>query len=520
MKPQDLPLSVFRHLFASVAEEMGEALRRAAISPNIKERRDYSCALLDARGRLISHAAHIPVHLGSAHLTVPAVLKVLDPGPGDVVVLNDPHRGGTHLNDVTVLAPLFVGRGKHRRRLAFLLNRAHHADVGGIEPGSLAGAKNLAQEGVLLGPMYLQRRGVSVASAWRPFGEAMRDPTARIADLQAQCAALHRGGVRMQQLRTDFGSSAVRDAMASLHDHGARLCRTVLRTWPDREVQVQDRLDGKGTPLLRLRMIKRGARLHLDFTGTSPQVEGSWNTHRAVVWSAVFHVLRCVSAAPLPETGGVLQPLRLTIPRRSLLASRPPAGVAVGNTETSQRLADLLLRGFAQLLGRQVPAASQGTMNNLCFGGTTDEGADFVHYETLGGGAGAGPSGPGASAIQVHMTNTRNTPVEVMEQELPVRVIRLALRNRSGGAGKHRGGDGLIKEIEFLQAVRLSVIATRRQSAPSGVAGGKRGQPGRDQVRIQGHWRDLNPGEAVSLQPGDRVRIQTPGGGGWGLARA
>ena len=520
MTARDLPLSVFRHLFASVAEEMGEALRLAALSPNIKERRDYSCALLDARGRLISHAAHIPVHLGSAHLTVPAVLKELDPGPGDILVLNDPHRGGTHLNDVTVLAPLYGGRGKQRRRLAFLLNRAHHADVGGVEPGSLAGASCLAEEGVLIGPMHLQRRGVSVASAWKPFQEQMRDPSARIADLQAQCAALHRGGERFEQLLADFGVSAVSEAMDSLHRHGARLCRAVLHSWPDREIRVQDRLDGLGTPQICLRMTKKGGRLHFDFTGTSPQVAGSWNTHRAVVWSAIFHILRCVSEEPLPETGGVLEPLGLTLPARSLLASRPPAGVAVGNTETSQRLADLLLRAFSRLLGRNIPAASQGTMNNLCFGNLSDAELEFVHYETLGGGAGAGPSGPGAAALQVHMTNTRNTPVEVLEQELPVRVIRLGLRPGSGGIGKHRGGDGLVKEIEFLQPVRLSVIATRRKSPPQGVTGGKSGQTGRDQVRIRGRWRDLLSGEVVSLQSGDRVRIQTPGGGGWGLARA
>ena len=504
-------LAVFRHLFASVTEEMGEALRQSAISANIKERRDYSCALLDARGRLISHAAHIPVHLGSAHLTVPAVLKSLDPERGDIVVLNDPHRGGTHLNDVTVVAPLFVGR----RRVGFLLNRAHHNDVGGVEPGGLMGASTLAEEGVCIPPTWLQRKGRRCDQVWNLFRDEMREPEARRGDLEAQCAALHRGSVRFLNLVDRFGAATLSRSMDELHRHGAKLCRAMLFTWPDGSVAVRDWLDGPSTPLIRLQMTKSGGSMLLDFSGTSAQVTGSWNTHRAVVLSVVAYVLQAVAGGELPETGGILQPVKLKLPPRSLLSSRPPAGVAVGNTETSQRLADVLFAALGKLLGSHLPAASQGTMNNLCFGGTRADGSEFVYYETIGGGCGAGPAGNGASSLQVHMTNTLNTPIEVLEAELPVRVLRHGVRLGSGGKGRHLGGDGLVKELEFLRPVRVGVIATRRQSSPPGRLGGGAGKPGCDRVRINGRWRTIRAGEMFDLGVGDRLEVQSPGGGGW-----
>ena len=505
-------LSVFQHLFASVTEEMGEALRQSSVSANIKERRDYSCALLDEDGRLIAHAAHIPVHLGSAHLTVPAILKKLNPERGDVVVLNDPHQGGTHLNDVTVVAPLHVGRS----RVGFLLNRAHHNDVGGVEPGSLTGAKSLKEEGVLIPPTFLQRKGAPNPKIWKLFETKMREPAARKGDLLAQCAALHRGSARFNDLAERYGRRTLVDAMSALYGHGARLARLMLKTWPDGEVTTFDFLDGKETPRIALRLAKTGPRMTLDFSGTSPQAAGSWNTHRAVVLSAVAWLMQTISERELPETGGILEPITLKLAPRTLIHSRPPAGVALGNTETSQRLADVLLAGMRALLGKEIPAASQGTMNNLCFGGKRPSGSEFVYYETIGGGAGAGPGGAGADAVQVHMTNTLNTPVEVFESELPVRIIRYSTRSCSGGKGLHPGGDGVIKEMEFLKPVRLGVVATRRQSSPVGAAGGTAGKPGVDRVFQNGRWRILDPGEMVDLVPGDRLQIQTPGGGGWG----
>ena len=507
-----LPLSVFRHLFASVAEEMGEALRLSAISPNVKERLDFSCALLDGMGRLVAHAAHIPVHLGSAHMTVPAVLAELDPGPGDIVVLNDPHRGGTHLNDVTVVAPLF-----HRgRRLGFLLDRAHHADVGGAEPGSMGGARDLSEEGICMGPTWLARRGRNVKSAWDGFLGAVRDPEAGRGDLLAQCAALHRGGERFADLVHRFGADEVERAMSGLVAHGEKLTAALLRSWPVGEAEARDRLDGPGSPEIRCRVKLGRGRLTVDFTGTSPQAPGSWNTHRAVVTSAVFYVLQSLSPDEIPETSGTLARVTLKLSPGSLVSSSAPAGVALGNVETSQRIVDVLLQALGKLLPGVVPASSQGTMNNLLFGGIRADGRPFVHYETLGGGAGGGPSGAGASAVQVHMTNTRNTPVEVLEAELPVRVTALGVRRGSGGRGRHRGGDGMVKEVEFLEPARVTVAASRRRQGPPGARGGRAGAPGLDTATLDGKSTPLEPGKPVDFQPGDKVRLATPGGGGWG----
>lgn len=512
MSSSSTALHVFRHLFASVTDEMGFALQQSAVSPNIKERLDFSCALLDAEGRLAAHAAFIPVHLGSAHHTVPAVLQELDPGPGDVVLLNDPHRGGTHLNDVTVVAALFDGD----RRVGFLLDRAHHADIGGAEPGSMSGARDLFGEGLRVPPVLLRRAGADVPEVWRLFEANVRDPHAAHGDLLAQCAALHRGALRFDDLLQRYGAQELTHAMAELFAYGARFTRRLLADWPRRSVTVTQTLDGPGTPELRLTLGMHRGRLLVDFRGSSPQVPGSWNTHRAVTTSAVFYVLQCLGEGRLPETSGTLEPVDIRIPEASMVGSMAPAGVALGNVETSQRLVDLVLQALVQLFPGRFPAASQGTMNNLLFGGNRADGSPFVHYETLAGGAGGGPAGPGASAVQSHMTNTRNTPVEVLEQELPLRVDRVALRGRSGGGGLHRGGDGLVKEMTFLQPVRLTVAATRRRAPAPGSEGGGDGGLARDQVAQPGApFRPLGSGESVDLPSGGRVRIATPGGGGW-----
>lgn len=506
-------LHVFRHLFASVTDEMGFALRQSAVSPNIKERLDYSCALLDASGRLAAHAAFIPVHLGSAHHTVPELLKEIEPQPGDVIVLNDPHRGGTHLNDVTVVTPLFHGK----TRLGFLLNRAHHADIGGAEPGSMSGARDLFGEGLCIPPVHLRRAGKDVPEVWQIFQANVRDPHSAQGDLLAQCAALHRGSLRFDELVERYGAQQITSAMADLFDYGARFASKLLNDWPTKRVMVSDTLDGLGTPRIKLKLQVQKGKLHLDFTGSAAQIPGSWNTHRAVTTSAVFYVLQALGKGALPETSGTLSAVSIQLPSASLVNSLSPSGVALGNVETSQRLVDLLLHALGKLFPGQYPAASQGTMNNLLFGGNRANGTPFVHYETLAGGAGAGPHSAGISAVQSHMTNTRNTPVEVLEAELPLRVDRLGLRGNSGGLGKHKGGDGMIKEITFLQPVRLTVAASRRHSRPSGRLGGKDGKQALDSVAQPGcPFRKLPFGDSVVLEAGGRVRIQTPGGGGWG----
>jgi N-methylhydantoinase B len=506
------PLQVYRELFASVTDEMGQALRDSARSPNIKERLDFSCALLDAEGRLVAHAAFIPVHLGSAHLTLPAVLAERHIAADEVVVLNDPHRGGTHLNDITVLAPV----EQDGRRLGYLLNRAHHADVGGAAPGSMGGAQDIHGEGLRLPPTTLMKDGVRIAEIWALLAANVRDPEATVTDLAAQLAALARGRERLGHLLARHGASELAQAMEELHDYGARFTRRLLGGWPQGAVEVEDRLDGEDSARLALRLQRRGDGLLLDFSGSEAQVPGGWNTHRAVATSAVFHLLQSLGEGALPETSGALEPLEIRLPAGSLLDSRAPAGVALGNVETSQRVVDLLLQALDRLMPGAFPAPSQGSMNNLLYGGFDREGRPFVNYETLGGGAGAGPSGPGADAVQVHMTNTRNTPVEVLEAEQPVQVLRLALRRGSGGQGRYRGGCGLIKEVRFLEAVTLTVAGTRRESASPGVHGGGAGQSGRDRVCREGRWRRLACGVPLRLEAGDRVEVATPGGGGFG----
>lgn len=508
---RDPALHVFRHLFASVTDEMGAALQHSAVSPNIKERLDFSCALLDATGRLVAHAAFIPVHLGSAHSTVPALLKELDPGPGDVVILNDPFRGGTHLNDVTVVAPLF----DDGKRVGFLLNRAHHADIGGAEPGSMSGASDLFGEGLLIPPLLLRAGGEPVDAVWQMFAANVRDPDAAFGDLQAQLAALHRGEQRFQHLLQRYGQGPVTRAMASLYDHGAAFTRDMLKSWPRKAVVVEDHLDGADSPTIKLRLQIKAGRLVLDFAGSSAQIQGSWNTHRAVTTSAVFYLLQAIGGGHLPETSGTLEAVDLRLPEGSIVGATFPAGVALGNVETSQRVVDVLLAAMRELMPGKFPAASQGTMNNLLFGGTRADGSPFVFYETLAGGAGAGPNGAGASVVQTHMTNTRNTPVEVLEDELPVRVTRLAVRRGSGGKGEHRGGDGLIKEIEFLEPVRLTMAGTRRQSQPASAGDASAGRRGVDHLIVDGKRKSLTPGTAVDVPAGGKIKIATPGGGGY-----
>lgn len=507
------PLHVYRHLFASVTDEMGQALRDSARSPNIKERLDFSCALLDARGRLVAHAAFIPVHLGSAHLTVPAIMAEREIAAGETIIVNDPHRGGTHLNDITVLTPL-----EHDgERLGYLLNRAHHADIGGAAPGSMGGAADLFGEGFRMPPVVLMRGEQRQAAVWELLLANVRDPQSTEADLQAQLAALRRGTARMTQLLQRSGVGEFRQAMDELFQYGDRFTRGLLQQWPSRAVTVEDHLDGPDSPRLQLRLWRSGRGLLLDFSASSAQVAGGWNTHRAVATSAVFHLLQSLGDGALPETSGALEALEIRLPPASLLCSESPAGVALGNVETSQRVVDLLLQALDQLMPGQFPAASQGTMNNLLFGGRRADGTPFVTYETLGGGAGAGPGGAGASGVQVHMTNTRNTPVEVLELEQPVRVLRLSLRKNSGGRGKFQGGNGLIKEIVFTESVTATVAGTRRQSAPPGAFGGNAGVCGRDRAFFGGRWHRLRAGKPIELNAGEIISIETPGGGGFGV---
>jgi 5-oxoprolinase (ATP-hydrolysing) len=492
--------------FMSIAEQMGAVLRNTAVSTNIKERLDYSCAVFDREGGLVANAPHIPVHLGAMGATVRAVQAAIpDLRAGDAIVTNDPAQGGSHLPDVTVVSPVHVD-GALR---FFVASRGHHADLGGKAPGSMpADSERLAEEGVLLSAFPLVREGrfderrLRAALAAGPW--PARDPDDNVADLEALVAANRAGAALLGALVAEEGAAAVARSMAELQAVAAAEVARAIAGLGDGEHAFADRLDD-GTPV-RVRLTVHGGRMRVDFTGTGPAQRGNLNAPRAVVESAVIYALRCLVAARIPLNGGCLAPVEIVVPPGSLLDPPPGAAVVGGNVETSQRLVDVLLAA----MGRA--AASQGTMNNLAFGD-----ARFGYYETLGGGAGAGPGFAGASGVHVHMTNTRITDPEVLEARTPVIVRCFALRNGSGGAGRWPGGDGLVRELEFTAPVTASLLSERRAVAPFGLAGGAPGARGRNLcLRADGRALEL-PGRAtVALQPGDRLRIETPGGGGFG----
>lgn len=511
-------LEVANHRLAAIAEEMGGVLGRTASSPNIKERRDFSCAVFDADGALVAQAAHIPVHLGATPLSVRAAIARLPFEPDDVAILNDPYAGGTHLPDVTLVAPVFVpGR---RRPIAWVANRAHHADVGGIAPASMPLSRDVYQEGVRLPPVKLVARGRLVTDVLSLFLANTRVPAEREGDLHAQWAALRIGAQRLRELAASRGGVPRLTAeMTALQDYSEALMRATLARMPAGTYRAEDFLDddGLGRGPLRLAVTVTLARraATVDFAGTAPQTPGPLNANFAVTRSAVLYVFTALAIEPIPPNEGLGRPLTLRAPEGSLVNPRPPAAVAGGNVETSQRIVDVLLRALARAIPERIPAASCGSMNNVALGGVGPRGP-FAYYETLAGGAGAGPAGPGVSAIHTHMTNTMNTPVEALEASYPVRVHRYALRRGSGGRGAHRGGEGLVREIEVLTEAEVTLLGERRRLAPWGLAGGGAGRPGRDWLVRGGRRRRLPGKVALTLRPGDRLLVETPGGGGFG----
>ena len=513
-------LEVFRQLYQAAAEEMGEALMRAGFSPNIKERRDFSCAIFDARGETISQADHLPVHLGSMPMSVKAALAAHHLRPGDMVMLNDPYAGGTHLPDVTLVAPIFA-REIDERASFYVANRAHHADVGGIAPGSLSLARELFQEGIILPPVKICHDGQVDEGLLAVFLRNVRTPHERRGDLLAQIAANRIGARRVQEYVARYGLAEVTAYGRLLQDYAERVTRALLREIGGPvTVRAVDYLDddGLGTVdipiVLTLAIADGGATF--DFTGTAPQVQGSLNAVEAITLSAVSYALRLVVHEDIPTNAGSLRPITLIAPSGTLVNARPPAAVAGGNVETSQRIVDVALAALAQVLPGRVPAASQGTMNNVTFGPA--DGAGFAYYETIGGGSGAGPSWDGASAIQVHMTNTLNTPIEALERAAPVRIERSAVRRGSGGAGRWRGGEGVVRAFHFLEATEVSVLSERRRRGPYGLAGGTSGAPGKNTLQASPDApSETLPGKFRRILPaGSTLTLATPGGGGWG----
>jgi N-methylhydantoinase B len=516
-------LAIFQSAVHSIAEEMGAALRRTAFSPNIKERRDYSCAVFDGRGRVIAMGDHMPVHLGSMPMSVEAAVDAIAFAPGDIAILNDPFAGGTHLPDITMVLPVFLPGAE--RPAFYMSNRAHHADVGGRFAGSMGPAEEIFQEGIRIPPVRIVRGGKIDREMLDLILLNVRIPREREGDLESQIGACRVGERRILEVAEKYGGRRLHALIEELLDYSERLVRAELRSIPAGEFSAEDWMDDDGVTdvprriAARLELNPEAGSIHVDFAGSSPQVAGSVNAVRAITLSACFYVLRCLLKEDAPATAGILRPLTLNAPTGSIVNALTPAAVAGGNVETSQRIVDVLLRALAKAVPDRIPAASAGTMSNLTIGGVDPRsGEAFTYYETAAGGMGARPGIDGLSGVQTHMTNSLNTPIEALEYAYPLRVRRYAYRDGSGGAGQFRGGDGLIREVEMLTPVQLTLLAERRRFRPYGLAGGEEGAAGTAWVVKAGSAQATRlPGKCSRLlDAGDAVRIETPGGGGWG----
>jgi len=535
MKVDPVKLEIFKSLYSSVAEEMGVSLRRSAFSPNIKERRDYSCAVFNQNGILIAQGDHMPVHLGSMPMSVRAALETVALGRGDIAVLNDPYAGGTHLPDVTMVAAVFgersqktKGRKKSSsssrtptaRPLYYVANRAHHADIGGATPGSMGRADEIYQEGLRIPPVRLMVGGIVNDDVMRLISANVRIPEEREGDLTAQLGAIATGNQRLLEIVGRYGFKEANQYASHLIDYTAEMMRTVIRDLPDGVYEAEDFLDDDGysdDPVrIAVRIEIEGDHADVDFTGSAPQVRGPINAVEAITVSAVYYVFRCLIPTNVPASWGILEPINVTAPLGTVVNARPPAAVAGGNVETSQRIVDTVLLALSKT-GARVPAASQGTMNNLTIGGTDKRtGNQFAYYETVAGGLGARPGLDGIDGIHTHMTNSLNTPAEAMEYAYPMRVRRYAIRRESGGGGQFRGGDGIVREVELLTDARVTILSDRRKIRPYGLNGGEPGSAGRTVFISSGGEQVLAGKDSVQASAGDLIRIETPGGGGWG----
>lgn len=511
---------VFKNLFLAIAEEMGVTLRRTGFSPNIKERLDYSCGVYDERGETVAQGDHMPVHLGAMPLSVRAAIDAMPTGPGDVVMLNDPFRGGTHLPDITLVSPVFLDRGDRRPQF-YVANRAHHSDVGGMSPGSMPVAREIYQEGLVIPPVRVVRAGRIVSDITALLLSNVRTPDEREGDLTAQIAATRVADTRLREMVSRYGRARTVAYAHALQDYTERVMRATIRAIPDGDFTYEDELDddGFGGAGIRIRARVRvsGDRATIDFSGSAPQVSGSVNANYAITLSACLYAFRCLIDGDVLYNAGIARPLTVVAPEGSIVNARRPAAVAGGNVETSQRITDVVLGALGQAWPARLPAASQGTMNNVTFGGVNPAtGQPFAYYETLGGGMGGRAGLPGLSGVHTHMSNTRNTPIEAIEQYLPVRIRQYALRAGSGGAGAAPGGDGLVREYEALTEMSVTVLSERRRCQPYGVQGGAPGDCGHNVLIRDGVERVLPGKFEMRLLPGDRLRIETPGGGGYG----
>ncbi|MPZ52911.1 MAG: hydantoinase B/oxoprolinase family protein [Acidimicrobiia bacterium] len=510
MTVDPVALELARSRFAAIADEMGLVLRRTSYSPNIKERADCSSAVFDATGEMLAQAEHIPVHLGSMPASVVAVLERFDPTPGHQYAVNDPFAGGTHLNDLTIVAPVF----KEGRHLGWVANRAHHADVGGEAPGSMpAHATRLDQEGHVVAPMICAVDGEWVPDFIEPFLEATRSPAERRGDLSAQIGANAMGLRRMSDLISSGDVDRSAKVMGALLDYGERRMSAALSDLEDGTYRFEDVMEwGEEDVAIRVAVTIDGDGLVADFGATDDQVTANFNAVEAVTRSCLYYAIRVATDPTIPANGGCYRRLVLRTRPGSLVSASPPAAVAAGNVETSQRIADVVLGALAVPCPERVPAASQGTMNNVLVGN-----AEFAYYETVAGGQGGTPFGPGESGMHTGMTNTKNTPRESLEHHYPFRVATTTLRRGSGGDGRHPGGEGIVRELVFEEPATVSLLGDRRRNRPYGLVGGEPGSPGEDWlIGADGSTERLPSKTTFEVARGDRLRVLTPGGGGWG----
>ncbi len=506
-----IQLSLFSERISAAAREMGAVLQRASFSPNIKDRLDYSCAIFDAQGALCAQAAHIPVHLGSMAYATAELVSEFDWRDGDTLIVNDPFKGGTHLPDITLISPIF----SEQQLMGFVANRAHHANVGSETPGSMPISSSLLEEGLLIEPIFLAREGRIDEEKKQMLLASMGDDSG--ADISAQWSANRRGIERMQEVLQDFGASQYASYLQALQDYGQTLAISVLAGLPKGEFEFEDVLDDDGQGnldiVLKVKVKITEDRFIVNFTGTSDQVPGNLNCPISVTAASIYYVFRCLAPDYAPTCAGLFSPLQIKASEGSLVNAAYPAAVAAGNVETSMRITDLLLGALAKALPRRIPAASQGTMNNVAMGASArDRGKSWSYYETLAGGTGGHAQASGLHATHSHMTNTLNTPVESLESHFPLRITQYRLRSGSGGLGAYDGGSGLVREYEFLDDAHVTLLTERRRHAPWGLAGGS---PGKQGINFLND-KQIDAKTHIRVGAGDRLCIETPGGGGWG----
>lgn len=513
-----IELEVFKNLFQGIADEMGAALKRTSFSPNIKERRDFSCALFDKSGKMIIQGNHLPVHLGSMPLSVSKIIETIQLQKGDAAILNDPYQGGTHLPDITVVSPVFVG--KENSPLFYTANRAHHSDIGGMSPGSMPLSSEIYQEGLVIPPLKIVEKGKINESIMNIILANVRTPEEREGDLKAQFIANKVGEKRIISIVQDYGVNKVYKYIYEFRLYSERMMRNVISDIPDRTYNAEDFMDNDGftdKPIkIKVTITIKGSNALVDFTGTDKQTKGVINCVLPVTLSAVYYVFRSLVNYHIPSNYGYMIPIKIKAPAGSIVNANHPSPVVGGNVETSQRIVDVVLKALSTAAPEIIPAASSGTMNNLSIGGTGDNNKPFTFYETIGGGSGATEGNNGINGVHTHMTNTLNTPIEVIENIIPIKILKYGLRNNSGGKGKFNGGNGIVKEIQFLSNAVVSMISDRRKYQPYGLRGGNNGKRGENILKTKGQNKKMASKFTLHVSKDDILTINTPGGGGWG----